>query len=207
MKNSIIISIVTILPYVAFSQYYGEIQLGVEVSKMRIPKEIEVINNPVVNPELQGSIIRIISPKFSGVISAQFTYFGFAANETQKSPATKLCLSYALAIPKVEYLISSSFSATAGISFGKLLSTSRKSDPEGWKKVNEYNYFEDFEFGLIGGIQYHFGDFIIGTNYFYSISNIANFGDGWTDLNHVVIEEPKAHNRSFSVGLSYRFKL
>ncbi len=207
MMKSIIIASVTILPQLAFSQYYGEMQFGIAASKMSIPKQIAVDVHPVYNPLMQASIIKLLGPKFSWVLSGLFTSYGFEADETEKNPSTILRLNYIEIIPKIEYKISRKLGASAGITFGKLLSTKRKAGNDEWKKVDEFNFFEDFEFGITGGLQYNLGDFILGISYTNGLNNIAHEGDGWTDLNHVLIDNPLAHNRSLSLGLSYRFKL
>jgi len=207
MKWLIIISLVAFIPQITYSQYYGEIHIGVATSKMNIPKQFEVNNTAVINPIIQGSIIKILGPKFSWVLAVQFGGYGFAADENEKNPKTVYRLHYALVIPKIEYRISPKFGATSGISFGKLISTERKYDNEKWMNVDEFRFFKDFEFGISCGLQYNVGNFIFGVSYFNGLSNIANEGEGWMDPNHVLIDKPVANNRSLSMGLSYRFRL
>jgi hypothetical protein len=200
MNRNFVIILLTLFSSQLHSQVFGDFRIGATVSKIKMPKEIDEEFNAVWNFMYGGSAGIYLGSKFSGQLWVQSSAYGFNIKETDNHDAVTLRFRYLQLQPEISYQLSKGFSLNAGFSFGKLLKISRNTNLEGWEDV-ENRFFNDSNFGLVGGLQYQLNHFILGISWYQGINDIAH--DQWID-SEGNIYDPKVFNRSLTISVAYR---
>ena len=92
-------------------------------------------------------------------------------------------------------------SLQGGIEAGRLLNARVKSAGD---KVDNKKLYEDFDFGLVGGIEYRFNDaFFIGVRHILGVSSIQEIE--FTDDNGTSLGKGSSHNQATQISAGYRY--
>ena len=92
-------------------------------------------------------------------------------------------------------------SLQGGIEVGSLLGAYTKSAGE---KVDNKRLYEDFDFGLVGGIEYRFNDaFFIGARHILGVSSIQQIE--FTDVNGTSLGKGSSRNQATQISAGYRY--
>ncbi|MBK9105216.1 MAG: outer membrane beta-barrel protein [Saprospiraceae bacterium] len=202
MNRNFVIILLTIFSSQLHGQVFGDLRIGASASKINMPKEFDEEFNAVWNFMYGASAGIYLGSKFSGQLWVQSLAYGVDVEESEYHASAIIRLRYLQFQPEISYQLSKKFSLNAGLSFGTLLKISRNTNLEGWEDVENNRFFNDSDFGLVGGLQYQLNHFILGISWYQGINDIAH--DQWIDSEGNILDDPKAFNRSLTISVAYR---
>lgn len=202
MKKYFVFIVLSIISAQLHSQVFGDFRIGASVSKIKMPKEFDEEVHAVCNFMYGTSAGVFLGTKFSGQLWVQSSAYGVDIEESEYHASAILRLRHLQFQPEISYQLSKRFSLNTGCSFGTLLKIKRNTNLEGWEDVENNEFFNDSDFGLVGGLQYQLNPFILGISWYQGLNNIAH--DHWIDSEGNVLDDPKVFNRSLTISVAYR---
>jgi len=202
MNRNFVIILLTLFSSQLHGQVFGDLHIGASASKIIMSKDFDEEFNAVLNFMYGASAGIHLGSKFSGQLRVQSSAYGFNIMETDNHDAVKLRLRYLQLQPEISYQLSKGFFLNAGFSFGTLLKVKRNTNREGWEDVENYGFFNASDYGLVGGLDYQLGNFILGISWYQGLSDVIH--DHWIDSEGIVLDDPKAYNRSLTISVACR---